>query len=433
MQESSQPVIGVREGEVLFGKYRVDQLLGAGGMGAVVAAHHLQLDTKVAIKFLLPSTLSHEEAVARFLREARAAVLMSNEHVARIFDVGTLDSGSPYMVMEFLDGLDLGNILHEQGALPIQEAVDFVLQACEAVAEAHALGIVHRDLKPDNLFCIKRPDGRKMIKVLDFGISKVSGAAWQQAPDSSLTRAAALMGTPLYMSPEQLEAPETVDSRADIWALGIILYELLTAKMPFFGNTLPQVSVKIAVRAPPPLHEHRPDAPEGLANVIGRCLEKDREKRYANVAELAMELLPFGPKRGRVSLERIAEFAQVSRAVPLDIEPPISIEPTSQPLVSETMPPVEPKKKGRRGALTFAVSAVALLGLVMLAVFAFSPKKVARPEIQGTASKNAVMAAAPLANAALPSAASIVPSPEIAVATGDRPAPVVARPARPKT
>jgi serine/threonine-protein kinase len=390
VQEGFQQIIGVREGEILFGKYRVDKLLGVGGMGAVVSAHHLQLDTPVAIKFLLPDTLKHEEAVARFAREARAAVLMNNEHVARIFDVGTLANGAPYMVMEFLDGDDLGALLQSKGPFPVAEAVDFVLQACEAVAEAHVLGVVHRDLKPANLFCIKRPDGRRSIKVLDFGISKVTGSAWS-APDASLTSAAAVMGTPLYMSPEQLEAPQSVDARTDIWALGIILYELLTGKMPFFGNTLPQVSVKIAVRAPPPLREYRPDAPDELAAVIDKCLEKEREKRFANVAELAHALLPFGPKRARVSVERIAEISEAAGMTAAELEAalapaPSSIEPTSRPAVPESTAPAffgtEPTaeeltefRRSSRGPLRTILAVALVLALALLVTFRVVSRK----------------------------------------------------------
>lgn len=169
-----QELLGVGEGDVLAGKYRVERILGVGGMGAVVAARHLQLDSKVALKFLLPAMLGDREAVERFAREARAAVQITNEHVARVTDVGTLDNGAPYIVMEYLEGGDLAAWVQERGALPIEQAIDFVLQSCIAVADAHALGIIHRDLKPANLFCVRRSDGQLCIKVLDFGISKVT-------------------------------------------------------------------------------------------------------------------------------------------------------------------------------------------------------------------------------------------------------------------
>src|SRR5580692_1408544 len=199
--------VGVGPGEVLAGKYRVERVLGVGGMGIVVAAHHLQLDEKVALKFLLPQAMQSAEATNRFVREARAAVKIKNEHVARVSDVGTLENGSPYMVMEYLEGGDLAAWLEQRGALPVEQAVEFVLQACVAVADAHALGIVHRDLKPANLFCVRRSDGQLSIKVLDFGISKLSDNMNDSSgvPVASMTRTSAVMGSPLYMSPEQMQ------------------------------------------------------------------------------------------------------------------------------------------------------------------------------------------------------------------------------------
>jgi serine/threonine protein kinase len=192
---------GVREGELLAGKYRVERVLGEGGMGVVVAARHVELDERVALKFLLPGTLGQPDAVARFLREARAAARIRSEHVARVTDVGTLETGVPYMVMEFLEGADLSRILREHGPLPIEDAVDYVVQTCEAIADAHALGIIHRDLKPANLMLVTRSDGGSCVKVLDFGISKVSGPG-QDA--MAMTSTSTILGSPIYMSPEQM-------------------------------------------------------------------------------------------------------------------------------------------------------------------------------------------------------------------------------------
>jgi serine/threonine protein kinase len=205
IQGDSNSAAGVREGDILAGKYRVERVLGIGGMGVVVAAHHIHLDEKVALKFLLPEALGNTEAVARFAREARAAVKIKSEHVARVIDVGRLENGAPYMVMEYLEGTDLAAWLQERGVMPPEQAVEFVLQACEAIAEAHALGIVHRDLKPANLFCIRRADGRLSVKVLDFGISKITAARGGAKREVSTTRASALVGSPVYMSPEQMQ------------------------------------------------------------------------------------------------------------------------------------------------------------------------------------------------------------------------------------
>jgi eukaryotic-like serine/threonine-protein kinase len=331
----------VQEGQTLAGKYRVDRVLGVGGTGTVFAAHHLQLDTPVAIKFLRPSLLTNQEAVASFVREARAALQMHNEHVARVFDVGTLVTGAPYMVMEFLDGADLGKVLQKRGPLSVEEAVDFVLQACEGLAEAHALGIVHRDLKPTNLFCIRRPDGRPIIKVLDFGISEVMGLALQPpTSDQEQTGVAALTGSPLYMSPEQIDSSTSVDARTDIWALGVILYELLSDRTPFFGDTLPEVSTRITAGHPRPLDDLMSPVPEGLLAVIETCLQKDRGKRYPNVAALGLALLPFGPKRARVSVDRISDTLQAAVAA-ADLSAQ-GAQDTSGPASEQTAPSPSP-------------------------------------------------------------------------------------------
>ncbi|HXX66626.1 MAG TPA: protein kinase [Polyangiaceae bacterium] len=280
---------GVYEGQILAGKYRVDRVLGAGAMGVVVAAHHQGLDTPVAIKFLMPGMLENAEAVDRFAREARAAAKINNEHVTRVLDVGTLENGAPYIVMELLEGSDLQSLLKEGGPLPVDQAVDFVLQAGEAVAEAHALGIVHRDLKPSNMFCVRRSNGTLSIKVLDFGISKMNtiGA-------SGMTRSSIMMGTPLYMSPEQMESARSVDARADIWALGVVLFQLLTGELPFSGETLPEICLKVTTRPPPAVRSLRPLVPAQIEAAIFRCLEKDRDKRWPSVGDMCAAIAPFG-------------------------------------------------------------------------------------------------------------------------------------------
>jgi serine/threonine protein kinase len=305
---------GVQPGQILLGKYRIERVLGMGGMGVVVAATHVTLEERVAIKFLLPHALTNAEAVARFLREARAAVRIKSEHVARVTDVGLLENGAPYMIMEYLDGADLGTIAGQRGALPIEDAVEYLLQACEAIAEAHALGIIHRDLKPANLFLVRRADGTPSVKVLDFGISKVttlSGSAGSGS-DLSMTKTSTVMGSPLYMSPEQMASARDVDVRTDLWALGAILYELLTGKVPFQADTITQLCAMILQQPPPALRNSRPDAPEPLQLIIHRCLEKDRNRRYANVAEFANALAPFAPRRARLSIERVSRVMETA-------------------------------------------------------------------------------------------------------------------------
>src|SRR5580704_7805809 len=310
---SSPEIAPVQEGEILDGKYRVDRVLGVGGMGIVVAATHVALNQRVAIKFLLPAALGNAQIIERFAREARAAVQIHSEHVARVIDVGTLPTGSPYMVMEFLEGNDLAEAVEKGGAMPIARAVSYVLQACEALAEAHALGIVHRDLKPANLFLARRPGRDSIVKVLDFGISKTN----EKGP-SGLTQTSAVMGSPYYMAPEQMMSSKDVDARADIWALGIILYELLAGAPPFVAETMPEIVFMVTQRDPPPLATKRPDLPVALADIVARCLIRDPTQRYANVARLASALAPFGPPRSEISVERIARVLGASAPPPPD-------------------------------------------------------------------------------------------------------------------
>ncbi len=361
---------GVHPGQILLGKYRIERVLGVGGMGVVVAATHVTLEERVAIKFLLPEALKNHEAVARFLREARAAVRIKSEHVARVTDVGTLETGAPYMIMEYLDGGDLGALAKTRGALPFDTAVEYVLQACEALAEAHGMGIVHRDLKPSNLFVVTRADGTPSVKVLDFGISKVTGMAASGA-DLGMTKTTTIMGSPLYMSPEQMASSKDVDARTDIWALGAILFELLTGRVPFQADTITQLCAMILQQRAEPLRNFRPDAPEGLQMVIQRCLEKDRNLRYANVAELANALAPFAPRRARLSVERVSRVVQ---AAGLSVTARTADEsaPLSQLPPNSTGAPWAATGTARKGGgLRIAAVAVGFLlaGAVAAAVF----------------------------------------------------------------
>ena len=305
----------VKPGDVLGGKYRLDRLLGAGGMGAVVQAWHLSFDEAVAVKLLLNQVGASKNALARFEREARSAFKIKSEHAARVMDIGFLDSGSPYIVMELLRGHDLGKELENRGALPIEEAVDYLLQACEAIAEAHTRGIVHRDLKPDNLFLIQGADGRACIKVVDFGISKETttepdATAPQGRRAQALTMAGAALGTPRYMSPEQWGSAGNVGPAADIWSLGAILFELVTGKHAFVAEDLPSLFAAVVGAPPLRLRSVLPDAPEGLEAAILRCLEKDPASRLGSVAAFAQAIAPFGPSRAQQSLERIVGIQQ---------------------------------------------------------------------------------------------------------------------------
>ncbi|MDI3286061.1 serine/threonine-protein kinase [Polyangium sp. 15x6] len=281
----------VSVGDVLAGKYRVEKVLGMGGMGVVVAATHLDLREVRAVKLMRPEA-SSEQSVERFLREARAVVRLRSEHVAEVYDVGRLDSGAPYIVMEMLEGQDLAAMQKRRGAFPIEEAVLYVSQACHALAEAHGAGIVHRDLKPGNLFLTRRADGTPCIKVLDFGISKHTRP---EGDDPEMTGARDLMGSPLYMAPEQMRSASKVCARADVWALGAILYKLLTGRAPFQAATVPEIFAAVLAKPVKLPSAIRPDVPRGLDNVVMRCLDKHPSRRYPSAGELLAALRPFGP------------------------------------------------------------------------------------------------------------------------------------------
>jgi serine/threonine-protein kinase len=280
------------EGDVIADKYRIERVLGVGGMGVVYEAFHLGLEQKVAIKCLDLDAARNERRLSRFKREAWTAAKIQNEHIARVTDVGELPEGVAFLVMEYLEGQDL-EMRVKQNPLPLPTAVDYVLQAGEALAEAHKAGIVHRDLKPGNLFLTRRGDGSPVIKVLDFGISKVS--------EGNLTSTRSLMGSPLYMAPEQLRSAKYVDARSDIWSLGVILYELVTRATPYAGDTLPEICTKILHDPPSPIVMHWHDAPPGLISAMERWLAKDPNHRFQNLAEMADAIEPFGGEGARSS------------------------------------------------------------------------------------------------------------------------------------
>jgi eukaryotic-like serine/threonine-protein kinase len=333
--------------EVLADKYRIERELGRGGMGIVLAATHLQLEERVAIKFLLPELASDPALVARFLREGRAAIKIRSEHVVRVRDVATLPGGTPYLVMEYLEGKNFEELLEEQGRLPAETAVDHVLQATEALAEAHALGMVHRDLKPANLFLAHRADGSPCVKVLDFGIMKATEV--KDAVNFDNTNSSIVMGSPRYMSPEQMRSTRAIDTRADIWALGVILHELVTGAAPFDGETMPDLLAAILQDPAPALRKHLPEAPHGLEAIVAKCLEKDPSARYADVAELTEALAPFGSAMARVSADRVARVIRPRSAVGRN---------TSAPIVRTTIPSAsELRRDGPSGTVTVSATA----------------------------------------------------------------------------
>ncbi len=257
-------------------------------MGVVLLAHHVELGQPVAIKALRRELADNPEARGRFEREARAAASLTSEHVAHVTDVGRMPDGTPFMVMEYLDGEDLASRVDRDGPLDVPFAIECILQACEGLGEAHEKGIVHRDVKPSNLFLVKRPNGRFSLKVLDFGIAKAASVG-----GAELTRTSAIIGSPLYMSPEQLRESRDVDSRTDVWSLGVTLFYLLTKRFPFEAEAVGEIYGKIIFTEPTPLHHYAPQVPAELAIIVAQCLKKDSADRVASVAALASLLTKF--------------------------------------------------------------------------------------------------------------------------------------------
>ncbi|UQA56279.1 serine/threonine-protein kinase [Polyangium aurulentum] len=424
-----------RAGDVLLGKYRVERVLGKGGMGVVVAARHVELGELFAIKLLLPGVIPSDDADARFLREARASARLKGEHAARVHDVGRLEDGAPYMVMEHLEGTDLKALLAARGPLSIDEAIDYVLQASEAIAEAHELGIVHRDLKPANLFLTRRRSGAPLVKVLDFGIAKQLGP---EIPGGDLTKTGALLGSPVYMSPEQIMHSREVDARTDIWSLGIVLYELLTGVVPFEGTTFPQLMAAVLGREPTPLRDKRPDAPASLAAVLDRCLRKEPAERFESIDALAAALRALPPG------EREAPRPPMS-SVPLPVKPEApalsqdeQLARTSTQLVATRAPAsvdmVETRSSGSKRSVVVVILAAAMLGVAGLVLAqrttppGLDQAPAASPQAHTAAAAPEIAATVPAPPAAPPPEPLAAPSPHVPEVPAKAAAPSTAAP-----
>jgi serine/threonine-protein kinase len=408
-------------GQIVAEKYLVERVIGEGGIGVVVAAQHLDLEQHVAIKYLRRQAVESSVVVQRFMREARLAAKIRSEHVVRVYDVGSLE-GVPYMVMEYLEGTDLGQVLHDGGPLAVDLAVDYVLQACEALADAHSAGIVHRDLKPDNLFLARKSAGASVLKILDFGISKASDTVARSSGESKLTQDTDKFGTPHYMSPEQLRSAGDVDVRADVWAIGVVLYELLTGKVPFDGEGMPELLTAILHMPSTPLSEHVPGLPDGLQTIIECCLEKDRERRFRNVAELAQELRPFADASLHPRIDRIARIIRdggssvrpPSRDSLRGSDPSTGYRPSSTSSSSGSLSAAAPPARKRGPSALAVVAGLALVVGSALALFALraggpQPKAGALPPGAATLPPPVAVVAAPVQAAGL-SATSLPPA-----------------------
>ena len=403
----------LRVGDLLAGKYRVQRILGEGGMGMVVAAHHELLHQDVAVKLLYRDG-ADREAITRLLLEARAAARLQSDHVARVLDVDTDDAGLPFIVMELLQGADLCEVADTRGALPRWLVVDVVLQALDGLAHAHARGIVHRDLKPSNLFLANRPDGSQIVKILDFGISKSVEKVETGRRAAQLTGGLSVLGSPPYMSPEQVRTPKDVDHRTDIWSLGVVMYELLTNSMPFGGATQ-ETFAQILEKEPAPIRTVVNGVPEGLEVVVRRCLSKKREERYDNVAELARALSPFGSGRCAKIPDRVAATLANRRDEPSGTHvyvapsarpPRVSVRPESNPRldsvrpelagIATTLTTLDAKKKW----FALAVAVPAFIGIVVgataLVVRARRPAELEIPSSSGSLVTPAKPASAPV-------------------------------------
>ncbi|HYO96141.1 MAG TPA: protein kinase [Polyangiaceae bacterium] len=408
-------------GDLIAGRYRIVSLIGVGGLGRVYLARHIELDSEVAMKVLRQEVAERPEAVQRFSREAQASVRLRSERVARVFDVGTHD-GTPYFVMEYLRGCNLLE-LKQQDSVDVPTLCEFFIQACEGLAEAHAQGVVHRDIKPENLFVVRDANGWRSLKIFDFGISKFSLTGKHSDIDISGRRTELMMGTPLYISPEQIRSTRDVDHRTDLWSLGVVMFEVLSGGMlPFREDGEITALIAEVLEAPHrSLADVAPDVPEGLAAIVDRCLVKDREARYQTAAEVALDLLPFAPARARASAERAVAAMQVAGLMPLNAD--LGSARTSHPSLmrSSSRPPAPPTMAAAMPAPVAAVTAAPLvsapatttpappMAAPVVAAPAVTAPVVAAPAVSAPAVTTAPVVAAPVVAAPAVSAPSAPP------------------------
>jgi serine/threonine-protein kinase len=431
----SAPITGPRgavEGPAVgdvIDDYRVDEILGVGGMGSVVAATHLPTGERRALKRILPRHLDNPEVLARFEREMHAAQALRSERVVRVYGIYRASDGAPLMEMELLTGVSFDKLWRSRGPMPIAEAVGYIVEVCEAVAEAHAAGIIHRDLKPANLFLATRPGAPPIVKVLDFGISKITRLD-EHSEGPALTETDSNLGSPTYMSPEQVRSAKRVDRRTDIWALGLILYRLLTARPAFPASSVGEHLMMIVSDPPTPLRRHRPDAPEALEAVLTRCLQRDPDQRFQTVGQLVAALAPFAPPEVRSIVEAVATpEAGAAESAPVAARPvePASIPIATPPAAKEEPPPPSLSQQTTaafaRGTArkppqppAWRYGAIGVLALAALAagVLALQSRGAASSPAMRAAAGSVTMTAAALPASAASSSAPVTMEPQAA-------------------
>lgn len=403
-----------REGVVLADKYRLERLIGTGGMGIVYAATHLELDRRVAIKLLRPESFGSETVVARILVEARATARLHNPHVAKLLDVGRLESNVPFLVMELLEGRNLHDVLLSDGPRTVGQAVKYVLEACEALAEAHRAGIVHRDLKPANLYLTRDTYGEPTIKVLDFGVSKILDAG--DTNNFGLTDSRTLVGSPVYMSPEQMRSARDVDHRTDVWSLGTVLFELLTARPVWTGQSLSELCAQVTRDACPTLDEVRPGMAPELSAIVARCLQKDPANRYQDVADLALALKPHALPADQSTLTRVLQLSgRINRGAFQTTQESASAVNSGEPSVGRTLEAsivtaARPNTRRRMIPLTLAV--IFLLVGAISSIWLHMVRRITKTPMASAVPSSVAHTSSP-ASAATPSSVQWVQAPNV--------------------
>jgi serine/threonine-protein kinase len=381
---SDDPLLGC----VLQGRYRIKRQLGQGGMGAVYEGEHLLIGNPVAVKVLHAKHAADPAIIERFRREAQATTLIRHHHIVGVLDLGQLDDGSLYLVMEHLDGRDWSSDLSNEGPQPVAKVVHILSQVCDALGAAHEAGIVHRDIKPDNIFLIRRSGDPNFVKVLDFGISKIREGAGPIEPSKTQTGTA--IGTPYYMAPEQVQGKKDIDARTDIYAMGIVLFQALTGQYPFDAETYPMLVMNIVMQPVPQLSAYRPDLPRELQRVLERMVAKDRALRFSSVQDVKTALAPFA---------QVADRPESALSAP---RPPLGIPLESEVRAVSVQPDAMPRRSVSVAALAVGMLGLVLAGAVTGATIALWPESETQRSVAPTVSEEPLRPREPSDRTAMP-------------------------------